>query len=247
MELKNKVVLITGSSSGIGQAAAVRFAKEGAKVVINYRENKQGAEDTLKQIQQSESEAIIIQADVSNEEEAKKLVTETVNHFGRLDILINNAGRYIDGDEWNGTSNIWEKTLKNCLVSVMNVSKYAIEQFQLQKSGVIVSIASKFAIAGREFELAYGASKAGIVNITNAYAKLLAPYGRANCISPGAVKTGYWLRAPQEELQEQYDTIPLGDLNSLEDVVEGILYFASDRSRIVTGENLIIDGGNTLK
>lgn len=247
MEFRDKVVIITGSSSGIGQAIAIRFAKEGAKVVINYKENKEGAEETLKQILNTGGEAIIVQADVSVENEANKLVTETVSHFGKLDVLINNAGRYIDGDEWNGTSEIWEKTLKHCLLSVMNVSKYAIEQFQKQKSGIIVSTSSRYSVAGQFDALAYSVSKAGIANLTQSYAKLLAPFGRANCISPGAVKTGYWLRAPQHELDEQYEIIPLKDLASLEDIVEGILFLATDKSKMMTGQNLIIDGGSTLR
>lgn len=247
MELKDKMVVIIGSSSGIGQATAIRFAHEGAKVVINYKNNGEGADETLKQIKQSGGEGIVIQADVSNETNAKKLVEESIEEFGRVDILINNAGRYISGDEWDGSSKVWEETLQNCLLSVMNVSKYVAEHFQKQKSGIIVSISSRYSVSGQFDALAYSAAKAAIVNLTQSYAKLLAPFGRANCISPGAVKAGYWLRAPQTEIDELLTTIPLQDLASLEDIVEGILYLASERSRMVTGQNLIIDGGNTLR
>ena len=120
---KDKTVLITGGSSGIGAATAIMFAKNGANVAITYKDNKEGAERVAAEIEKLGQKALTIQADLINEVEAKNAVNETIRKFGRIDILVNNAGRYIDGDEWNGPSEVWVKSLQQNLVSVMNVSK----------------------------------------------------------------------------------------------------------------------------
>lgn len=244
---KNKVVIVTGSSSGIGAETALAFAKEGASVVITYKENKNGADETASKVNELGGKSLVIQADLINESEAKNVVEKTKEGFGRLDILVNNAGRYIDGDEWNGNADIWTKSLAQNLISVMNMSKYAIEIFQNQKSGILVNVASRFCTQGQYDALSYAAAKAGIVNITQSYAKLLAPFGRANAVSPGAVNTGYWLRAPKEELQEIISKVPLGSLIEIKDVVEMILFLASDKSANITGQNIFVDGGFNLK
>lgn len=244
---KNKVVIVTGSSSGIGAETALAFAKEGASVIITYKENKKGADDIASQICILGGKVLVIQADLINESEAKNVVEKTKDEFGRLDILVNNAGRYIDGDEWNGNADIWTKSLAQNLVSTMNMSKYAIEVFQNQKSGILVNMSSRFSIQGQYDALAYSASRAGIVNITQSYAKLLAPFGRANAVSPGAVNTGYWLRAPKDELEATIAQSPLKKLVEVEDVANLILFLASDKASSITGQNIFVDGGFNLK
>lgn len=245
--MKNKVVIITGASSGIGAETALRFAKEGANIVITYKENKSGAEDVKNKAEDLGVKCLVVQADLIIEAEAKKVVEQAMQEFGRVDVLVNNAGRYIDGDEWNGTADIWVKSLEQNLVSAMNVSKYAIEIFQKQKSGVIISLASRYAQSGQYEALAYSAAKAGIVNITQVYAKLLAPFGRANVVSPGAANAGYWAKAPKEELEKELATIPLGKLVEPKDIAEMILFLTFDKASMITGQNIIIDGGFGLK
>ncbi len=231
---KDKTVLITGGSSGIGAATAIMFAKNGANVAITYKDNKEGAERVAAEIEKLGQKALTIQADLINEVEAKNAVNETIRKFGRIDILVNNAGRYIDGDEWNGPSEVWVKSLQQNLVSVMNVSKYVIEVFQRQKSGVMINLSSRYSTDGQFESLSYAAAKAAIVNITQAYTKLLAPFGRANAISPSAVRAGYWLRAPKEELKAQ------GKLIKPEKVAEKILFLASDEAEDINGQNILI-------
>jgi 3-oxoacyl-[acyl-carrier protein] reductase len=208
MDFKGKVVLITGSSRGIGKATALLFAKEGAKLIINYSNSKKEANAVVNEIKKMGPDAIAIKCDVSKENDVKRMFKKIISKFGKLDILVNNAGKYIDGDEWNGSSKIWEKTLQQNLISAMNTSKYATEIFQKQKRGVIINIASRHSISGQIDALAYAAAKAGMVSITQAYAKFLSPYGRANAISPGPVNSGYWLRAPKEELKEVLKKMP---------------------------------------
>lgn len=244
---KNKVVIVTGASSGIGAETALAFAKEGANLVITYKENKIGAEEVASKIIESGGGAITIQADLINEEDAKNVIEKTKQEFGKIDVLVNNAGRYIDGDEWNGTAEIWTRSLQQNLVSVINVSKYAVEIFQEQKSGVIVNISSRYSAQGQFDAISYAAAKAGVVNITQAYAKLLAPFGRANAVSPSAVNTGYWLTAPKEELESTLKDVPLGKLIETKDVAEMVLFLASDKAKNITGQNIFVDGGYNLK
>lgn len=247
MILKDKIAVITGASSGIGAATALLFAKEGANLVISYKENKSGADEIVSKINELSSQAFAFKADLTKDVEAKKLIEFALEKFGQIDIVVNNAGRYIEGDEWNGDSDVWEESIKQNLVSVMSVSKYAIEVMQKQKSGLIVNIASRHSVSGQYDALSYAASKAGVVNITQAFAKLLAPWGRANAISPGAVKAGYWLTAPKDELENNIAGVLMQKLIEPEDIAEAALFLASDRSQMITGQNILVDGGFTLK
>ena len=219
---KNKTVLITGGSSGIGKATALLFARNGANVVITYKENNKGAENVAREIKQIGGEA-------------EKVVEETIKKFGKIDVLVNNAGRYIDGDEWNGSSDIWVKSLQQNLVSMMSVSKFVIEIFQQQKSGIMVNVASRHSINGQTDAISYAAAKAGVANITQAYAKLLTVFGgRANAVSPGAVNAGYWLSAPRDEVKAQ------GKLIEPETIAEKILFLASDDAKNINGQNILV-------
>jgi len=247
MRFKNKVVIVTGSSSGIGASTALLFAEQGADLVLTYKNNKKGGEDVVNKIKKMGRNCLLLKVDLTKENDAKKLVKTVIQKYNRVDILVNNAGRYIEGDEWNGNSKVWIKSLEQNLVSMMNVSKYVCEIFIKQKTGVIVNVASRFSFSGQFDALAYSAAKAGVVNITQSYAKLLAPFGRANAVSPGAVNTGYWLTAPKNELKETLSSIPLKKLLETEDVAKAILFLASDDARMITGNNLVVDGGYNLK
>ncbi len=247
MNLKNKVVLITGASSGIGKATALLFAKHGAKVAITYKDNKEGADEVISEITKLGLDAIALQSDLTNESVSKSLISQVISKFGEINILVNNAGRYIDGDEWDGNIDIWELSIKQNLLSVLNVSKYALIQMQKQQSGIIVNISSRYSISGQFDALTYAISKSGIVNLTQGQAKLMAPWGRSNAVSPGAVKAGYWLIATKEELDQNINTTPLHKLVEPEDIAEAVVFLASDKAQMITGQNLIIDGGNSLK
>lgn len=236
-----KTVLITGGSSGIGAETAKLFADEVYNVALTYNTNKEGADDIVSEIITKGGKAAAFQAELSKEESAKQLVETVHKEFGQIDVLINNAGKYIDGDEWNGKEEIWSQTLAQDLISVMNVSKYVIPIFKEQQSGVMVNVASRLGLSGSYEELAYGAAKAGVINITQGYAKLLAPYGRANSVSPGAVNTGYWLTASKAELEETLANKPLGKLIEPKEVANAILYLATDRSASTTGQNLVVN------
>lgn len=235
---KNKIILITGGSSGIGRATALLFAEKGADVALTFKENKEGADDVVNQIIKKGRRAIVIQANLYNETEAKLVVEKVIKDFGRIDVLVNNAGRYVDGDVWDGTSDVWVKSLQQNLVSMMSVSKYVIPIFQKQKSGVMVNVSSRHGVVGHADALAYSAAKAGVINITQSYAGLLSPFGRANSVSPSETNAGYWLTAPKEELAQTLENRPNHKLVEPETVAEKIVYLASDEAANITGQNI---------
>ncbi|MEK7463332.1 MAG: SDR family oxidoreductase [Patescibacteria group bacterium] len=236
----NKTILITGGSSGIGEAAALMFAQNGANIAITYKNNKKGAGNLVKKIKKLGRKAIAIQADLINENKAKNVVSEVMKNFGKIDVLVNNAGRYVNGDEWNGTSDIWLKSLQQNLILMMNISKYVMEVFQKQKSGIMVNIASRHGLDGQYDAISYSAAKAGVINITQSYAKLLSPFGRANSISPSATNAGYWLTAPKGELKELLANKPSHKLVEPETVAKKIIFLASDEAKNITGQNFSI-------
>jgi NAD(P)-dependent dehydrogenase (short-subunit alcohol dehydrogenase family) len=239
---KDKVVLITGGSSGIGMATAILFAENGADIAITYKDNKKGAENVAAQIKMIGRKSLIIKADLSKDKDAKNAVKCVIKEFNKLDILVNNAGRYIDGDEWNLKSETWIKSLKQNLISVISVSKYATEFFEKQGSAIIVNVASKHGISGHADSISYGAAKAGVINVTQSYSKLLSSFGgRANSVSPGAVNTGYWLTAPKEELEARLARNPNHKLLEPDDVAKKIFFLCSDEARDINGQNFPIE------
>lgn len=242
-----KTILITGSSKGIGKATALRFAKDGNNIIINYLNDKDSAENVILEIQKLGSNAIAIQADVTKEDEAKKLVDLAIQEFKTIDVLINNVGGYIDGDEWNGSTKVWEDTFDKNIISTLNVSKFVIPIFKTNKKGTIINLSSRYCNNGQIDAITYAASKAAIVNITQSYAKLLAPFGTANSIAPGPVNTGYWLRADQSEIEENLKAIPMKTFVEPIEVADLIYYLCSDSASMITGQNIFIDGGYTIK
>jgi len=240
--LKNKVALITGGSSGIGMFTAILFAKNGADVIITYKNNEKGAQDVVNKINKLGRKALAIKADLAKENSAKQVIDKIIKEFKNLDILVNNAGGYINGDEWNGKYSVWLESLKQNLISVMNMSKYATNIFQKQKYGIIINVSSKHGVTGHADSISYGAAKAGIINITHSYAKLLSEFnGRVNVISPSAINTGYWLTAPEEELKERLSRTKNNKLIEPETVAEKILFLASDEAININGQNFLIE------
>jgi len=239
---KDKVVLVTGGSSGIGMVTALLFAQKGADIAISYMDNKQGADDVVLKIKNLGRKAIAIKSDLAKDKDAKQLVERVIKDFKKIDVLVNNAGRYIDGDEWNMKSETWLKSLKQNLVSVMSVSKYVTEFFVKQRSGVIVNVSSKHGVFGHADSISYGAAKAGVINVTQSYSKLLSSFGgRANSVSPGAVMAGYWLTAPEDELKAKLAEKSGRGLLDPQEVAEKIVFLASDEAKDINGQNFTIN------
>ncbi len=248
MRLANKVAIITGSASGMGQAAAELFASEGASVVVTDINERAGVE-IAQAIHEAGGSAIFVKADVTNESEVSALVTTAVETFGHIDILYNNAGVMLSEDQSvvNNTEALWDKVLDINLKSVFLCSKYAIPHMIKQGKGSIVNTASFVALLGCTVpQDAYTASKGGMLALTKSLAVQYGRHGiRCNAICPGPIETPLlrYLWTSEEARDMRLNRIPLGRFGEARDIIYMALYLASDESLWTTGAWLVVDGG----
>lgn len=248
MRLSNKVAIITGSASGMGRAAAELFAREGASVVVTDISAEMG-EATIRDIRNAGGKAIFVQANVAVEDEVKQMVNTTIDAFGRVDVLYNNAGIMPtdDGSVTDLTEATWDRILDVNLKSTFLCSKYAIPHMMKQGHGSIINIASFVAFMGCTVpQDAYTASKGGLLSLTKSFAVQYGPYGiRCNAICPGPIETPMLrtLWTSEEARNLRLSRIPLGRFGEPNDIIYMALYLASDESSWTTGAWLIVDGG----
>ena len=247
MKLAGKVAIITGSGSGIGRASALIFAQEGAKVVVADC-IQATAEQTVSLIRQAGGEAISIQVDVSKEASVENMVRFTVEHFGKLDILFNNAGvEGLNVPTHELPEEEWDREIAINLKGVFLGSKHAIRQMLKNGGGVIINTASSAGLIGLPPLSAYCASKGGVVNLTRELAMEYARQGiRVNCICPGVIKTAMiervFIENPEKEAAYA-EGEPIGRLGNPEEIARAALFLACDDSSFVTGTILPVDGG----
>jgi len=244
MKLKDKVAIITGASRGIGRATALLFGEEGAKVVVNYKTNQKLAEEAARMIG---NKSITIKADVSNEDEVKKMVEEVLKKFGRIDILINNAGEIIRPGDWKTDIDTFKKTIDVNLTSAWLMIREVAPIMQKQKSGTIVNLASTVGILGSPFVLPYSTSKGGIESLTKSMAKFLAPDIRVNAVAPSNVMTDMTKGAGTELIEKMRLATPLLRIAKPEELAKAILFLASEDASYITGHTMVVDGGYSLK
>jgi len=251
MKLSGKVALVTGGAAGIGRSTSLLFAAEGAKVVVADVDQK-GGRQTVQTIRRQKGAAAFIRADVSKASDAKEMVRFTVNTYGRLDILFNNAGiagpdapiHRLSEEEWN-------RVLDVNLKGVFLGCRYAVPQMTRQGGGIIISTASELGLVGSPGHPAYSASKGGVIALTKAMAVGLAKHNiRVNCVCPGATDTALLTdfvekRKKKRELQKIASEIPMKRLGRPEEIARTVLYLASDDSSYVTGTCILVDGGST--
>lgn len=247
MKLKDKVAIITGASSGFGKASALLFAEEGAKLVLVARKEA-SLKETENEIKENGGEAISIAADVSVEENVKKIIDTTVKHYGKIDILFNNAGTFAPGTIEETDLETWQNVLNVNLTSIFLMSKYAIKYLKESK-GSIVNTASAGGIIGFPQATSYAASKGGVISLTRSIAVDFAKDGvRCNAVCPGTSETNMTkdaLKIP--ELNKGFlAPIPLKRFGNAKDIAHAALYLASDDSAYVTGICLPVDGGWTM-
>ena len=244
-QFENKVVLITGATSGIGKACAKMFAKENAKVILVGRNIKRG-QKIEDEINKTSGNAFFIQCDVSNETQVKNMVCAAVNKYKKVNILFNNAGIMPKSEEIENISfDDWQKTLDINLTGLFLVTKY-LKQYLLKEKGVIINNASIAGLqhyaSGRSY--VYSASKAAVIQFSHQIAKNYAPEGiRVNCIAPGIIDTPI-LGDRDRKLYAQ--RVPLKRLGTPDDVAKAVLFLASDSASYLTGTVLPIDGGVSL-
>ena len=244
MRFDGKVAIVTGSSRGIGKAIALAFAKEGADVVVNYRENMQLADKVVNQIKAMNRRAITIQADVSDIIQVEKMVEKTIAEFGKIDILVNNAGTFRDSTVKKMEKELWNDVIAVNLTGVFNCTRAVINFMREQKSGKIVNITSVQGQIGVIGASNYSASKAGVIGFTKSVAKEVARRGiTVNAIALGFINTGMLKRLPQKMQDNILLQIPMGRFGEPEEVAHVVLFLASDDAKYITGQVINLNGG----
>ena len=246
MKLKDQVAIVTGAGTGMGRAIAVLFAAEGAKVVVNYRASKEQAEDVVAAIRSAGGEAMLFQADVSADSEARAMVGAVEKAWGKLHVLVNNAGwsKVTPHERLEDlTDEIWDRTMNTNVRGVFYATRAAVPLIRKSGGGAIVNNASTSAWHGAGSSIVYSASKAAVVNMTKSLARALAPQIRVNAVAPGLVHTRFagW---PEAAFIEGQKTTPLGRITTPEEVARVALFLAADATAL-TGETILIDGGRT--
>lgn len=244
MKLKDRVAVVTGGGTGIGRGISEGFAHEGAAVVVNYSKSKKSAEDVVGSIDRAGGQAVAIQADVSQDAEARRLIEEAVSRFGRLDVLVNNAGwtRHVPHHQLEELSEeILERTWAINVKAAIYCIRAAVPHLRAGGGGSVINTTSIAAFNALGSSIIYCASKAALASITKSLARALAPEIRVNAIAPGFVDTGFvnWSPEVRERLKEM---TRLGQPITPADIADAALYLTIE-ARATTGQTIMVDGG----
>jgi 3-oxoacyl-[acyl-carrier protein] reductase len=247
MNLQGRVAVVTGASRGLGRAIALELARRGAKVVVNYAKDADGAQSVVSAIREAGGEAQAVQADVSDFKAAEGLIKATVEAYGALDILVNNAGTTRDTLIMMMSEADWDTVLQTNLKSAFNCSRAAVRTMMRKRYGRIINMTSVVGIAGNAGQTNYAASKAGLIGFTKALAREVAPRNiTVNAIAPGFVPTALTNDLPAELKEASLKTIPLGRWGTPEEVAYATAFLASDEAAYITGQVLSVDGGMVM-
>lgn len=242
MRLKNKVALITGGGSGIGEATVLRFAEEGAKLVINDVD-EDDAKRVAAKVKAQGGEVLVCVADVCNKHEVESMVSQALKRFGRLDILVNNAGINRDSFAKKMSEEQWDSVIAINLKGTFLCAQAALGPMMEQKSGRIINTASIGAL-GNIGQVNYSASKAGVIGLTKTLALEGARYNiNVNCVSPGATNTSMTANMPAEIVAKVKECIPLKRFAEPKEIADMHVFLASDESTYITGQVIFVDGG----
>ena len=252
MELKGKVAIVTGGGTGIGRAVSLRLAKAGARgVVVNYSRSKEDADETAKELEELGAEALAYKADISDEAAVKEMIAATTERFGRLDVLVNNAGttHFIPHPDLDAlTEEVWNDILGVNLKGTFYCCREAALELRKTK-GAIVNVASIAGHRATGSSIAYGVSKAAVLQLTRSLAIALAPDVRVNSVSPGLVSTRWFRKRFGDEAAEKQETAfaaitPLGAIANPDDVAQAVMSFVENEA--ITGQDLVVDGGKNI-
>lgn len=245
--LNGKVAVITGAGRGIGKAIALEFVRFGAKVVINYRSSISQVEELIAKIKATGGEAIAVQADISKEEEAKKLIEEAVKNYGRLDILVNNAGITKDNLMLRMSEEEFSSVVDTNLKGTFFCMKHASGIMLKQKCGKIINISSVVGITGNAGQVNYAASKAGVIGMTKSAARELASRGiTVNAVAPGFIETDMTDKLSDKIKEATIANIPLRRYGSAGEVAGAVCFLATEAANYITGQILQVDGGMVM-
>jgi len=253
MKLKGKVALITGGAIGIGAATATLFAQEGAEVALTDVDTVRG-EETCRRIREAGGTCRFYEMDVSNSQQVARVVTQIIQDFKRVDILVNNAAIWRPGRVTELDEETWDRVLNTNLKGIFLVSKHVLPVMMEAKCGVIINVASVAGLVGAPEASAYAASKGGVVNLSRSMALDFAPYNiRVNCLCPGLTDTaqgdsvvGHY-KPTVDPMEAKRTWQPLHRVGTAEDMAKAALYIASDDAEFMTGSIFVIDGGLTAQ
>ena len=242
-----QTAIVTGGSRGIGRAVAMRLAKDGMNLVINYRGNSAAAEETERLCRELGAEVLLVQGDVSRAEDCEKLAEHAKEAFGRVDVLVNNAGITRDGLLARMTEEDFRAVLDVNLVGPWNMMKAVNRIMMKQRYGRIVNLSSVTGLMGNMGQTNYAAAKAGIVGMTKSYAQEVASRGiTVNAVAPGFIDTDMTEAMPEGAKDKIITGIPMGRTGKPEDVAEAVAFLASEQAGYITGEVLRVDGGMAM-
>ncbi len=253
MKLSGKTAIVTGSAVGVGRAAALELAKRGANVVVNYSRSEREAGETLAGVERLGAKALLVRADVSQDQEVRAMVERACDSFGSVDVLVNNAATtaFVSFADLEGmTEEHWDRILAVNLKGPFFCARAVAGPMKDAGEGAIVNVSSIAGIKATGSSIAYAASKAGLINLTIALARVLAPEVRVNCVAPGFIDSR-WLRqglggAFEPAKQRTSERTPLGRVSTPEDIAQVVLSLI-EGADFVTGQTIIVDGGNSIR
>lgn len=247
MNLSGKIAIVTGSSKGIGAAIALRLAKAGADIAVNYNRDQAGAEAVVRQIEAMGRKAKAYKSDVAQAVEVEQMMEAVIADFGRIDILVNNAGITRDTLLVRMKEEDWDQVLDTNLKSMFLCTKTVAKPMMKQRSGKIINITSVIGLIGNPGQANYAAAKAGVIGFTQTVAKELGSRGiHVNAIAPGFIISPMTEQLPEDLKTKMLSSIPLGRFGKPEDVADLALFLASDQSDYITGQVFNVDGGMVM-
>lgn len=247
MKLEGRSILVTGASRGIGREIALEFAREGANIAVNFSGSEAKANETVDEIKAMGREAFAVQCDVSNAESVTSMVKETIDRFGKLDVLVNNAGITKDNLIMRMKEEEWDDVININLKGVFLCTKAVTRQMMKQRSGRIVNIASIVGVSGNPGQANYVAAKAGVIGLTKTTAKELSSRNiTVNAVAPGFITTDMTEKLTEEVKSEMLKQIPLARFGEPKDIAKVAVFLASDDSSYMTGQTLHVDGGMVM-
>jgi 3-oxoacyl-[acyl-carrier protein] reductase len=246
-DFKDKIVLVTGGSRGIGRAIALEFGRRGATVVINFRSSEAEANDVLEQVKAAGGNGQIYQADVSDADAVDEMIKAVTKDYGQLDVLVNNAGVTRDNVIMMLKPEDFDVVVNTNLRSAWLCSKAASRQMMRKRTGRIINITSVVGIAGNGGQTNYAASKAGLIGLTKSLAKEIASRNiTVNAVAPGFIATDMTAELSADVKETALSHIPLGRMGEPEEVAKAVVFLASDDAAYITGQVLVVDGGMVM-
>lgn len=246
-ELKDKIALITGASRGIGRQIAISLAQAGATVILNYNGSKEKAEEAVDEIISRGGTAKAMQCDVSDYDMTQNMISSILDEYGRVDILINNAGITRDNLMIKMSEDDFDLVLSTNLKGAFNTIKLLYKNFMKLRAGKIINISSVSGVMGNAGQANYSASKAGVIGLTKAVARELSSRNICvNAIAPGFVETDMTNKLNESSLEAAKAGIPLGRLGKAQDIAEMAVFLSSDKANYITGQVICVDGGMSI-